>query len=765
MSCTLCPLHKGVQSICIPGRGSEAPRFLFVGQGPGREEDQANKPFVGPSGRLLTKFIQDFDLRPARLTNTVRCWPPKDREPRVEEVEKCFPYLAEEIKNAKPEIIVAVGGVALKALTGKVGIQTYAGRVAGEFEGAKVFAMLHPAYILRAPKAVHKFEQQFRELKRISQNGTGEKKVPFRVVTPGQASDIIFNFGGKFIAFDFETNGRYKHEGGEIRCVSFCAGDAAYVVKMSDGYNFNEFLEYLRKAKRLCAHNSIFERRWLMDLGFGDPLSLDYDTMLMDYIWQEERPHDLQSVASYWLGGEFQPWKIDLLMKEKEWTWETIPDEVLFAYSAKDSYYAYKICEAMLEKFKSLEDKSILEYYKTVLLPTSVMCARYEHRGLAVDKEWIERVKNSFARQMENQCKVMDKFTPKDKLPFNPGSPKQVSEVLKSLGVRTDETVTGQWSVAAGVLERTKARHPFLKAYSAWKEKKTLENNFLNKFEGAADYKGIVRPSFNPAFQVTGRISVSKPPAANIPRDPEVRGMVISRFEDGQVLALDYKQLEMRLVASEANEGNMLQIFEAGKDVHDETARTMFGEGFTPEDRAISKNINFGTIYGISPYSLSLKFNVPERKAEDFVSRHKRAYPAVYAWMAEQHKYIRGYGFVTSRLGQARHFPGWQGASGCEKSRMMRQAGNFPIQSLGAHITNLSAFHIDKFLTKNFKSLVFHQVHDSILVDVHPEDDAGEVKMYCGRIMSERVPKRYAPFLCVKLPIEAEISKRWGQAE
>ena len=94
---------------------------------------------------------------------------------------------------------------------------------------------------------------------------------------------------------------------------------------------------------------------------------------------------------------------------------------------------------------------------------------------------------------------------------------------------------------------------------------------------------------------------------------------------------------------------------------------------------------------------------------------------------------------------------------------MMRQAGNFPIQSLGAHLTNLSAFAIDEFLTENFKSILFFQVHDSILIDLHPKDSAEEVKMYCEKKMAHKVPKTYAPFLNVELPVGSSITTRWGE--
>ena len=266
-------------------------------------------------------------------------------------------------------------------------------------------------------------------------------------------------------------------------------------------------------------------------------------------------------------------------------------------------------------------------------------------------------------------------------------------------------------------------------------------------------------------FQVTGRVSITKPPVANTPRDKRVRGSIISRFDGGKLLGLDYRQLEMRLVASEAGDEAMLAIFKSGLDVHDETAKVMFGKDFSKDDRDIAKNINFGTVYGISAWSLTRKFGIPERKAEDFLAMHKGAFPAIYRWMDVQHAFIRKNGWIASRLGQVRHFPGWAQATDRERFRMMRQAGNFPIQALGAGLTNLAAKTVDDLLRISYHSFVDFQQHDSIKVDLNPKDNAEEIKEHCERIMSVKVPKLYAPFLKVELPVSSQISRRWGGTE
>src|SRR3990167_9931048 len=303
-SCTRCPLHKGIRSVCVPGRGSEEPTFLFIGQAPGEQEDLANQSWAGPSGKLLTKYIQQYDLRPARLSNAVRCWPPKDREPKKEEIEACKSYLLAEIKKYNPKYVVAVGGTALTALTGKCGITDWAGREVGNLEGSKVFALLHPSHVLRSPKMAGKFEAGFKALKQASQGVKSERKVPFELVPPAKAMDGLHQHlkgGGGTVTFDLETTGKHLHDGGKIRCVSLCYGDTVQVAVGGDDEWVKKLLGYLGEHCRLNAHGGVFERRWMLDLGLGEPLDMIYDTMLLDYCFFEERMHDLESVAGYWL--------------------------------------------------------------------------------------------------------------------------------------------------------------------------------------------------------------------------------------------------------------------------------------------------------------------------------------------------------------------------------------------------------------------------------------------------------------------------------
>ncbi len=754
MSCTKCRLHQTCRSVQIPGRGADQPKYLFVGQAPGEQEDEEGRCFVGPSGQLLTQAIKVFKLTPARLTNLVRCFPPGDRNPMADEIRACTPYLMEEIEKTKPEIIIALGNHALKALTGKNGIMDYSGHIVGQLNGSQVFALAHPSYVLRdtGTSRLRHWEMDLKALQRL---GSGQKTAPVKSerLSAQDAFSILKENTG-MVTFDFETNGKPAMIDGVIRCASFNAlGKNFYVVQ-----DLERLLKWFVDTDLpKCAHNGIFERHWCMVALHKEPKNLIYDTYLMHYLLDETAGHGLDVVAAEYLGVE--SWKIYFLMQEKGWTWETVPMEILGPYSCKDSHYTAQLVNPLLKKLK---EQKLMEVYNKHLLPISKLCARMEVRGAKIDREYCNKWGEKYQEQCTKCVADMRMVTGLDEN-FNPDSPMQVRKVLKKLNLKTSVKTKGRGEMSVGkeALKPLEGKHPFVDALLKWSELDTVRRNYLEKFPKFVDVAGILHPSYTPAFQKTGRISSTNPPLSNMPKDPNVSGMVVSRYENGWILSNDYKQLELHLVASESGEQKMIDIFEKGGDLHDETAKFMFGPQFTDKHRKIAKNINFGVVYGISDYSLSRKFNVPIDVAMLWVDRWKQTYPKVYAWMAQQHKTIVRQGWISSRFGNLRRLPDAKSRDEKMVARTLRQAGNFPIQSLGAYVTNMAAVMIDNCLVRTgYKSLVFLDHHDAVLVDAHP-DELDTAKAICRKIMEDEMQKR-CPWLKVRLKIDQVASKRWG---
>lgn len=767
-TCTKCILHKTCKSINIGGRGSETPTVLFAGEMPGGEEDEQAKAFVGPSGRLLMQAIKEYSLTPCRITNAVRCHPPDNRTPKADEIKACRPYLVEEIRKYRPKIIATLGNIPLRALTGKTGVMSYAGSVVGEFEGAQVFALYHPSFILRYPANKARFEAHLKTLSRMIKGEEKQDAVKVNFVDCEMAKEILSR-QDSFITFDFETTGKYSQYGGRITCVGFTCSDGTTLAVDASQRGFNPFMVwFLKSDKRKCAFNSVYETRWALDVWGIEPQNLVYDPFLMHYLHDENKSHALDSVASEFL--QVESWDIAPEMKMNKWTWEDVPVPTLMKYCGLDTYYTHRLVKPLSIVLK---DQGLVNFYQKILLPLSKLCARLEHRGIKIDvkhaKKWEDIYLAETVKLKKELCKLAN-------LPdsFNPNSSKQLSEVLKKLKLKTTEkTKGGIMSVKASALEALEENSPFIHTYLKWKEKKVLANNFLQEYPKLVDVDGLIHPNFNCARIVTARIACSNPSAQNIPNDENVRGMVTSRFNGGQILSNDYKQLELRLVASESNDPRMLGLFQKGVDLHDVTAKEMFGANFTDLDRKIAKNINFGTVYGISAYALSKKFNVPKQVAEEWVYQFRKINPHVFRWLKEQHNFVMQEGYLKSVYGQRRRLPEavykepWVSYQDLpyEVGRALRQAGNFPIQSQGACITNRAAILIDNVLNSDLEktSIVCHVIHDAILVDVYP-GEADKVMEICKLVMTEGMQKE-TPWLKLPLEVSQDLSERWGQTD
>jgi uracil-DNA glycosylase family 4 len=779
--CKACPLHESASHVCIPGRGSLNPKVMVVGEAPGSEEDRDGRCFVGPAGQLLQQTIETYNLRPAYLTNAVKCWPPgpnwkkKQRAPSESELGACRGYLDAEIDMMKPRVIVALGNVPLKLLTGITGTKTWSGQVVGRYRGVPVFALLHPSYILRYERDLPLYESHVKELTYLLDPTQRPKKVRVSEIDPGGWRDWVVKCTPP-VAFDLETSGKFKQYGGRIRAASMSDGKTS--VWMDVDKHGRKALAairdfYLNDQFEKSAHGAAFERRWCMDEFGVEPVGFVWDTLSMSFLIDENSSTRLDAVAHREAGAP--PWDIDPVMARNDWTWETVPMYVLGPYNAEDSYWTAVVRPILWDKMGDPKFK-LREFYERVVLPQSRVAARLEHRGRAYDRKWMGMVDRKYAEVQDGIVAGLDghpevvklrRMREAKKQNFNWKSDHQKRtffyDIMKMPVIqRTDG---GQPSVAAEVLDKLKDKSPLVGEVCRWTGLQTLRTNFLQKWPRFMTDAGIVHGSFNANYVVTGRFSVTNPPEQAIPEDVLTRGMLVSRWggDGGKIGAYDYRQLEVRLVASESGEERLLRAIRDGADLHDLTARLVFGKDFTKRQRSIAKRINFGIVYGISEYSLAQDFSMSEDEAARIMKRFRDAYPALFRWMIRQHQAVDSVGYLVNRFGRVRRFPQYKSVSGRQREAMHREAGNFPIASLGADITNIAMIKVDAHLRKvKAKSVLCHQVHDSLLVDLHP-DEVNVVTPDVVRIMSEVVPGM-CPWLKVKLDVDATTTRRWGGA-
>ena len=766
MRCNKCVLAKTCTSVKIDWRGSDKPKILFVGQAPGSEEDLRAKCFVGPAGQLLTQAIGHYQLKPAALTNLVKCFPPGDRDPKKPEIEACKPYLIEEIERLKPEIIVLLGNIPMKALLGKTKITEHSGKFY-EKDGQRYFPLLHPSYILRYPHNQSTFENH---LKTLSREIHGEKvNLPkVQQISPKLAHKILSNWElctDFTVAFDYETTGITKDNVGKVRCMGFSDSSTSFWVD-AEADGFESFARrFLTSKVRKVAHNSVFERRCSYE-NFGIyPQFLTDDTFAMHHLLDENTSHALDVLAGKYLNAP----QYDIYEPTEDF-YAKVDIQKLGAYCAVDAHYTLKLFALFREKLKV--DPKLYEVYKEIVMPLTKACARVEVNGCYIDMKWIRKAEDKLKRDMDFDQREFVRLAKKSlkKLGLYPNinlnSVDQVRNVfVKGLKFRmTELTEGGKASINEEAVEKFKDKHPCVKHYINWKKNKTKLNNFLEKYPKFRDINNIIHPSVNPSKVVSGRLSVSNPPLQAVDRTPIVRGMFASRYKNGKILTSDFKQLELRLIASEANEKELLSVFRDGKDPHDHTASLIYGKNFTKDERTEAKRVNFGVVYGITEFALAVQLNIPKDKAKWMIDSWYQAYPGVARYMAEKQAEVVEKGQIRSRFGRLRRLGDLSVHPFWKQEELKRMAGNFSIQSTGADLANISLIRVCTQLSKRgLKSKVIMAIHDSILVDVYPGEE-DEVKDIVQFTMTDFCQSK-CPWLKVKLEIDIDVQSRWEGME
>lgn len=774
--CTLCPLHKSAKSVCIPGRGNAfQPKILFVGQAPGEMEDEQNKVFAGPAGQLLDMAVKEYGLDSNFMTNAVRCFPGKspdggDNEPSKESIRACAGYLRDEIAAVQPGIIVPLGNVALRAVSGRTGILSFAGRGFNLPDGKLCFPLLHPSFILRQPGQLARFEADCKNLAALLSPQSDKRRTHPKVyeVTPSEFQAQL-TFMKPPIAFDFETTG-IEFAGHRLRCFSISDGErAVWVDYEKDPVEAGRALEaFLRSPIPKCVHNGVFETRWSLGLFGIIPKNLAWDTMLLAHEHDENGAKRLDLLASSYL--DVSTWDIAPPDATEEF-YTNVQMKDLGPYNALDSLYTRRL----LPPLKAQLSEGQLNHYKTILLPLSKLCAKLQHRGIMIDQEWTSNLLGRYRAEMENIQRDFIKRPAVQKLiaslgkkKFNMNSSQQAGKLffeIMKLPVVERSKKTGRPSAREPALLRIPNAPPEVKMYLDWKTKQTINNNYLEKFPTFCDKKGLIHADFNPARIVTGRIAVTNPPLTNVPDNRLVRGMFVSRWPGGKLVSADYSQLELRLVASEAGDERFIQAFQTGADPHNDTAAEIWGKDFTPLNRAIAKNINFGIAYGVTPYKLEKEYSLTKQMSEWIIEQWKKAHPWVFKWMRKVHEEAKKTGQVVSRFGRVRHFPNIKVVQD-EKllAAMLREAGNFPIQSAGADLTTLACLLVEERMrAQKMKSLLCQDNHDAMIVDRHPKE-GNEVDALIVDVMENEVPRR-CEWLKVPLKVSIKTTTHWGGAE
>ena len=564
----------------------------------------------------------------------------------------------------------------------------------------------------------------------------------------------------KIFAIDTETSGLNTFED-ELLGISFCWQKAtAYYLPTKPKW-LEQIKPILNDEKiQKVGHNIKFDIETLQTAG----LKLNgavFDTMIASYLINPgSRQHNLDGLAFTELGYQMQP-ITDLIGKGKnQITLKDVPLQKVCDYSCEDADFTWRLVEPLK---KQLIEKNNLGLLEKIEMPLIAVLAEVERNGVKIDSGLLKKMGQKVnTRLAEIEKKIYELAGTK----FNIASPLQLKEVLfEKLKISTQglgRTKTGI-STAADELEKLRGQHKIIDFIMEFRELAKLKSTYLDALPKLVDLNGRIHTSFNQTVTATGRLSSSEPNLQNIPVRTELGQKIRQAFvapKGFQILSADYSQIELRIIASLANDKKMIESFKKGEDIHTRTASEINDvplDKVTKEMRYAAKAVNFGIIYGQGAWGLAAGTGISRAKAMDFIDRYFELHQEIYNYLEETKKLAHQLGYVETFFGRRRYLPEINSTIAPIKAAAERMAINHPIQGTAADLLKLAMIEIHRELPKVCQQAkMILQVHDELVFEVPKKDITAVAQLVKTKM--EQVYKLRAP-----VDTSIEVGDNWGE--
>ena len=491
------------------------------------------------------------------------------------------------------------------------------------------------------------------------------------------------------------------------------------------------------------------------------------DTMLLSYVMAAGlEKHGMDALAERHLGHQCIPFKEVCGTGKSQITFDKVPLDKATAYAAEDADVTLRLWEILKPAMVAKKKASV---YETLERPMPKVLSEMERAGIKVDPDQLHRLSSDFAQKMAAAEATAHEAAGRE---FNLGSPKQIGEILfGEMGLPGGKkTKTGAWSTDAKVLDELAAEgHALPVALLEYRQYQKLKSTYADALLDHINRDtGRVHTSFSLAATTTGRLSSTDPNLQNIPIRTEEGRKIREVFiaEPGNVLvAADYSQVELRLLAHIAGVDALKQAFRDGVDIHAMTASEVFDtpiEGMDPMVRRKAKAINFGVIYGISAFGLANQIDVSREEAKSFIDAYFEKFPGIRAYMDAMKKQVADFGYVETIFGRRAHFPSIKDKNPNMRMFAERQAINAPIQGSAADVIRRAMIRMpDAIHRANLDARMLLQVHDELVFEV-PEAQADQLISLTQEVMSGACHP--AMELSVPLVVDANAGATWGEA-
>lgn len=576
----------------------------------------------------------------------------------------------------------------------------------------------------------------------------------------------------KLFALDTETD-NLDYMAANLVGISFALenGEAAYLPLQLDYLGAPKTLE---KTTALTLLKPVLENPSIQKVGQNfkydltifarngiDVQGVAFDTMLESYVLNSTGRHNMDDLAKRYLGHQTISFEEIAGKGKNQLTFNQIPLEQAAEYAAEDADVTMKLQQVLWEKLS--KEPSLEKLFKEMELPLLGVLSRMERRGVLIDSDALFLQSNEIANrlsELEEQAYVLAGQ------PFNLASTKQLQEILfDKLGLPViQKTPKGAPSTNEEVLEELAFSHELPKVLVEHRGLSKLKSTYTDKLPQMVNPQtGRVHTSYHQAVTATGRLSSSDPNLQNIPiRNEEgrrIRQAFIAR-EGFTVVAADYSQIELRIMAHLSQDQGLINAFTQGKDIHRSTAAEIFGvalDEVTSEQRRNAKAINFGLIYGMSAFGLSRQLGIGRADAQSYMDLYFKRYPGVQTFMHDIREKAKAQGYVETLFGRRLYLPDINSSNGMRRKAAERVAINAPMQGTAADIIKRAMIQLDQKLQNDPDIAMIMQVHDELVFEVRSE----KVAFYSELIKTQM---ENAADLVVPLIVEVGQGTNWDEA-
>ncbi len=489
-----------------------------------------------------------------------------------------------------------------------------------------------------------------------------------------------------------------------------------------------------------------------------------FDTMIAHYLLNPDMRHNMDVLSETYLN--YKPVSIESLIGKKgknQLTFDTVPLDKQTEYAVEDADVTLQL-KNVFEK--QLPKDNLKKMFDDIEIPLLNVLAEMECEGINLDTKFLGELATELGAEIKSLEQSIFETT---ETTFNLASPKQLGEVLfdkMKLVDKPKKTKTGQYATGEEILSGLAKDHQIVADILEWRGLVKLQNTYVEALPKEVNPKtNRIHTTYSQAVAATGRLSSNNPNLQNIPirtpRGQQVRKAFIPRDENHVLLAADYSQIELRLIAELSGDEAMKESFLKGEDIHRATAAKVFGvplDEVTREQRGNAKTVNFGIIYGVSAFGLSQQTSLNRKEAKALIDTYYETYPTLKQYIAKQVDLARDNGYVETLLGRRRYLKNINSQNAIVRSGDERNAVNAPIQGTAADIIKIAMINISKELKEQqFKTKMLLQVHDELVFDV-PKD---EVETVTQLIKSEM---ENAHKLSIPLEVEVGIGDNWLEA-